>query len=562
MPFDFSALFPGMEAIDFQNSSKIGKDLEALFQSILDFKETIDYSKCGPSDGERRYYKIKKTCEYVASRMTDFVKIARDDLNISIRKMCVYGGPERDISDNIYSCCNISGMNFGMAINSRHATGAVAPAPQQLGGKGIALVNLFAELAKYIDLKNGKMKSTQMSESTILKLFNLKSLDIYVTEMGMDANTLFLLEEFVPENIAKPFTAKEITACILHEFGHIMATVEHAADFYVVTERIKNCAVNTKAESLEEADNIVNTIDKKVLPAVQTKITELKKDNKLDVVTIGTAIAVTGFLANLISKMRKITCSSPTSSVFSNIKDIILSAVNVVIHGLVTVTAGLMLFVTNAVTLDLVEKNYNEVNAFKDSDRKNTWNNAFLEERWADEFSTRQGYGSYLISGLNKIKKSFAYAKITPSLGPFIAYSSTAGNIVSLFIWANTKIDLLNKFRKVHTYEDQFYRARRIVQNMKQRFKEEKIPSALCDTLLNELNNAEKQLDSIKPIEHTGLLEAMGNVVDNIINPATWYEILKDGKMNRDFAILQDKLDDISSNKLYALSHQLSNIQL
>lgn len=54
----------------------------------------------------------------------------------------------------------------------------------------------------------------------------------------------------------------------------------------------------------------------------------------------------------------------------------------------------------------------------------------------------------------------------------------------------------------------------------------------------------------------------LGNVVDTIVDPITWLYMLKDGKMNRDFAILQDKLDDISSNKLYSLSYKLKSLNL
>ena len=55
-------------------------------------------------------------------------------------------------------------------------------------------------------------------------------------------------------------------------------------------------------------------------------------------------------------------------------------------------------------------------------------------------------------------------------------------------------------------------------------------------------------------------MEVLGNIIDNTIDPLTWIEMLKDGKMNRDFAILQNKLDDISNNKLYSLSYKLMNL--
>lgn len=95
---------------------------------------------------------------------------------------------------------------------------------------------------------------------------------------------------------------------------------------------------------------------------------------------------------------------------------------------------------------------------------------------------------------------------------------------------------------------------------MKQRFKEEKLPNTQCDELLKQLDETEQKLAGLKNVENTSVMEVLGNIIDNTIDPLTWVEMLKDGKMNRDFAILQDKLDDISSNKLYSLSYKLMNL--
>ena len=50
--------FFGMEAISFQTSSQLGKDLTAVFQEVIDFRDNLDYSNI-PDD----FYK-KKTISY------------------------------------------------------------------------------------------------------------------------------------------------------------------------------------------------------------------------------------------------------------------------------------------------------------------------------------------------------------------------------------------------------------------------------------------------------------------------------------------------------------------
>ena len=38
MSYNLGALFPGMEVISFQNELQLGKDLEAVFQKVLDYR--------------------------------------------------------------------------------------------------------------------------------------------------------------------------------------------------------------------------------------------------------------------------------------------------------------------------------------------------------------------------------------------------------------------------------------------------------------------------------------------------------------------------------------------
>lgn len=197
----------------------------------------------------------------------------------------------------------------------------------------------------------------------------------------------------------------------------------------------------------------------------------------------------------------------------------------------------------------------------KSSDRKNTRNNSFLIERWADEFATRHGYGKDLVFALDKITAAFKYTSVVWGRDAFLAHSGLIGNVMSIFVWISSKYyDFVGKLCKTPRYEDDFYRARRILQNMKQRFKEEKLPNTQCDELLKQLDETEQKLAGLKNVENTSVMEVLGNIIDNTIDPLTWVEMLKDGKMNRDFAILQDKLDDISSNKLYSLSYKLMNL--
>ena len=55
----------GMEAIDFQVNNGLGKELEKIFQDVLQFKANLDYSNVNDTPTARREYRINQIVKYV-----------------------------------------------------------------------------------------------------------------------------------------------------------------------------------------------------------------------------------------------------------------------------------------------------------------------------------------------------------------------------------------------------------------------------------------------------------------------------------------------------------------
>ena len=551
MSFDFSALFPGMEVISFQNESKLGKDLEAIFQKVLDYKETIDYSRCGPSDEEKRIYKLNQVRDFAVRNLgNDFTDVLLKDVGLRCKRITLVGSETSGISGNLAICCNISDLNSGFLTSRGKSTGNSVQGVME--DPRMESIRLFRELADCIDLKNSKLTKKYLSNGT----------EITVSNVYMDVNTLFLMEEFVPESVTEPFTAKEIAAIYLHEIGHAMTTIEHAADMYVTYERVKNFISNVKASSIKEADDLLDTVDKKIMPLLSEKAKELKNTSK--VTTTADVVDIISKIHAILEWLRKFTRGSGSVLNFIyNMLSVFLTAFNTIFQLILSIILLTFNYILQLIMLSQSETlAYNLSGKRKISDRINTPNNTFLAERWADEFAIRHGYGKDLAFALDKIRCAFDYSGAVVGTSSLLAKDSLVTDILSIFVWLNTKFDFVGRIFKTKVYEDDYYRARRILQNMKQRFKADKIPNAQCDELLNQLNLVEEKVASTKALENNNLLEMLSNVVDTIVDPITWLYMLKDGKMNRDFAILQDKLDDISSNKLYSLSYKLKGLNL
>ena len=554
MSYNLGALFPGMEVISFQNESQLGKDLEAVFQKVLDYKETIDYSRCGPSDEEKRMYKIDQVHKFVAENTAkEFMAVLKKDVGFGCKKVYVSGGDQTGISDDMAICLDISNMLNGYYINMSKATGN--PLNITETDKVKEASERFAELADCIDLEKSHLKKTKLKDGT----------PIYVTAVYMAANTLFLMEEFVPESVTKPLTAREMAAIYLHEIGHAMTVIEHSADLFATFERMKSFVGNKKNnfKTIKEADDYVNFLDKKVMPNLKATVKKLTDDGILIGYMAAYILLPLNLLFSILDGLRNITRGSSTLvNIPYNTLALILPVFSVVTNLLTAIITAISIMLSNARLLAFVDTYYNDDHGSKkSSDRKNTRNNSFLIERWADEFATRHGYGKDLVFALDKITAAFKYTSVVWGRDAFLAHSGLIGNVMSIFVWISSKYyDFVGKLCKTPRYEDDFYRARRILQNMKQRFKEEKLPNTQCDELLKQLDETEQKLSSLKNVENTSVMEVLGNIIDNTIDPLTWIEMLKDGKMNRDFAILQNKLDDISSNKLYSLSYKLMNL--
>ena len=241
--------------------------------------------------------------------------------------------------------------------------------------------------------------------------------------------------------------------------------------------------------------------------------------------------------------------------------NIIMSLVNL----LVIVITDIMLLAMQMITLvELMKYSYVDEHGDggKAADRRNNKNSLFLLERWADEFVARQGYGNYLSSGLVKFHKAVNYiVNASPefnlihhdrSINKLSIYSAA----VNIYLSICDSISLMNYLEPV-IYENNYNRLKRILENSKGIFKEEKLPDNCVYEWIAKCKETEAQMQKAKRFTDTEFGKAAINTLHNlfILEPVNLWQLIKDGKLDRDCAILEDRLDDMRNNSLFMMSH-------
>jgi hypothetical protein len=103
-------------------------------------------------------------------------------------------------------------------------------------------------------------------------------------------------------------------------------------------------------------------------------------------------------------------------------------------------------------------------------------------------------------------------------------------------------------------YENDYQRAKRILENTLGIFKDQKMSKALIGTWLRKVEDLESEVQKAKTLGDTEMGKALYNLLSNVANPIGWMKLVYNGRLARDCEVLENRLDAIMNNKLYALS--------
>jgi hypothetical protein len=362
-------------------------------------------------------------------------------------------------------------------------------------------------------------------------------------------------------------TAEELAAIMMHECGHAMTVIEHAVDMYVTSSRIRNDAVNIKRSGdIKDAKALIKALDTKVVTKIVSIINKSDFTNVSDTKNLKEnvlkAATMVGKLNTLLDVAEK---DKGSGSIIISAVMLPINVIMSLIHLLAIVIVDIALLAIQMITLiELMKYSYVDEHGDggKAADRRNNKNSLFLLERWADEFVSRQGYGDHLASGLVKFHKAMNYiVNASPefnlihndrSINKLSIYSA----IVNMYLSICDSISLMNYLDPV-IYENNYNRLKRILENSKGIFKEEKLPDNCVYEWIAKCKETEVQMQKAKRITDSEFGKAAINILHNlfILEPVNLWQLIKDGKLDRDCTILEDRLDDMRNNALFMMSH-------
>jgi hypothetical protein len=548
--------FFGMEAISFQTSSQLGKDLTAIFQEVIDFRDNLDYSNIPDNFYKRRLFRIKNVIQFCNKTMgPKFIKVLEKDLGFKVKNFNIYGSDDGSTTPCGFFAVNIdiNAMGPDMYRSIMNMTGT--------NYSDTELSNKYAddvkELADCIDLDRGILKKTTIG----------KKIPITIQAIYFDAIFAFCLGEYIDEQYAEELTAEELAAFMMHECGHAMTVIEHAVDMYVTSSRIRNDAVNIKRSGdIKDAKALIKALDTKVVTKIVSIVNKSDFTNVSDTKNLKEnvlkAATMVGKLNTLLDVAEK---DKGSGSIIISAVMLPINVIMSLIHLLAIVIVDIALLAIQMITLiELMKYSYVDEHGDggKAADRRNNKNSLFLLERWADEFVSRQGYGDHLASGLVKFHKAMNYiVNASPefnlihndrSINKLSIYSA----IVNMYLSICDSISLMDYLDPV-IYENNYNRLKRILENSKGIFKEEKLPDNCVYEWIAKCKETEVQMQKAKRITDSEFGKAAINILHNlfILEPVNLWQLIKDGKLDRDCTILEDRLDDMRNNALFMMSH-------
>lgn len=552
---NISSFIPAMEMVDFQPTSKLGESLVKICQDAIDYKHGLDFSEVEKRSGDdMQTYRILKTA-YIADKMYEYAvntfaqafrDIVRKEANLNFKECIVYGGGQfRDFSSTAVSVSPnpLSSREFLNRI--QRASGAKLPKvlTRDLDEH---LLEALDKVATIVDEANTKMLDTKVLTDTL-------KLDLSAT-ISLDSNSLFCPEILVYD-VAEP-TAREITAVLLHEIGHVFDQWSRLTETYYVGYQLRQVAEisdSTFVQLFEDIDATQEFVNRrvKVLKTQMIKGGYSPKEVK-EVMDEGDSATR---ILNIARKLKSFAQNNGTQAANESLDfKIAAKAIGVTVISALSILGWYFgrKYLNNLCGFtkynDALNRHVeNVLKGQRTGDKRITSDAQYFAERQADEFVARQGFGSDLATYLSKLT---TIGRKMDAQAVFTASKLEATEIeASATFW--------NKFNPKYYYdklehEKVVLRNTHIKEALLSVFQDPKfkqLPREIRRDLVDQVDVIDKAIADSKTYFDSPMAELFSKIARNT-NPAEWVEMVKTGNIDKDFAVLQNQLNTINRNPL------------
>lgn len=493
-----------MEAMDFQVNTKLGTALDALWQEVIDYRDT-KLKDLKPKDRRERLHEyfgqniVKKYFDVVwkyAGLWVDEMEFKKD--GETTFATCVFVGDWG--ADQIQKV-----MSGGLdTINPRTA---------------IKTAEEMLKIVKAFDPKTGGIKTSMRNE--IKKLVHCIML--------FDFAEAFCIKDYFPEGAPVEYlTAREITAIMLHEIGHTLSLLEYAADTY---------SHMAKFESLTEG------FRKYADPSEQVKFVEL--------------VAAEAGKAGVAEADKLQTVASKMKSEVGNLPGANKSVINTYLEPMFgmakVVSKSLWYSAKNFFCNPFYNKYMSDAQYTKYSDVLTTERDMTWAERTADDYAIRHGYGKELVTGFDKTHQMFSLLGYSNEAIMAMVKAGRFKTQLSLFekMKITTFIPTIARNRLHGLYPEGADRFREI---MKVSIQGLKANNANPEFVRKYIDDIEQMIKSIENYDETRGFIAKQMVRYKLLlkylSVTSWVDIIVHGRVVPEIEQLIGQLDRLSNNLL------------
>lgn len=390
-----------LEAMQAQVQSKLGLELDKLWQSVIDYRD--NELKSDTSYASRK----RKLCKFFEANVAQkFIDIVRKYTGMTVVQVKTL---------DMFSTGSFCTWIYLGADNSFKGTFQVE---DMLNGGYLSRywsmqrsnLNAFTaeelmKLASSYDAIHGCIKPEMRDE--VKKIARCT--------IGFDVTLGFLVEDLLPKNSdVKNFTARELTAIMLHEIGHNMTLIEHAGDMYAHTASfnyLTQSFINTNAGNGAEALKLAKMAAAK---ADATGNTDAAKKINSIVNKFAADMSAAGASANPVATRKLI--EGLLYSIMCILGDLILIPFNFIF--------GSAVMKKYASTSAEQKKKFSDIPC---NERLCTW-----QERKADEYAFSHGYGAALALALSKIGQFIRFYGVSEKQAERLRLADELGKNISI----------------------------------------------------------------------------------------------------------------------------------
>ena len=364
-----------LEAMQPVLQSKLGKELDDIWQEIIDYRDTQckDMSYSGKLGALRKFFRDKTIKKFQAC--------VWKNLGLTIREVVLTNLDSGGFANaSFFNPSDKDDQTGWLKIEETQNANYLHKCYPfvDFSGTDKMPIEKFIEIANAFDTNRGVVVESQRQRMRT----------VFYCDIFWDIETGLMIEDRLPKNGGiSNFSAQEITAIILHELGHTINLIEHAADMYARISTFKYLEAVFKSAHGENVEDVLKLTE---------KVSEIlaKKGDKVNA----------DRMMQISNKVRHDVRFAGAANRPDMTKNIL---------GSIIYYSFVFLFNAIALPFDVVFGNSQSYRFGKDDQKTKrgdiasngrmvAWN-----ERHADAFTVQHGYGTFQVSALDKLGRYF-----------------------------------------------------------------------------------------------------------------------------------------------------------